>query len=74
MHGVLRELTSSELDAVAGGAFNMNILTIVAGNGNNNGNANGNLDGNGGFPNLVSGNLNGSINGSGNGLSEVFVV
>jgi hypothetical protein len=43
MQGVLRAL-----DVVAGGAFNINILTIVAGNGNN-----GNPDGNGGFVNLV---------------------
>jgi hypothetical protein len=72
MQDVLRELTGSELDAVAGGFFNFGNTTVVADNGNLNGNANGNLDGNGVF-NLASGNLNGNENGNDNGATQVIL-
>jgi hypothetical protein len=72
MQDVLRELTGSELDAVAGGFFNFDNTTVVALNGNANGNANGNVDGNA-FANAFSGNLNGNTNGNDNGASQVII-
>ena len=72
MQDDLRELTSSELDAVAGGFNNLNIVTIVRDNGNNNGNGNGNGDGNG-FRNIDSGNMNGNGNGNGDTVIEIAV-